>query len=204
MSSRAIATFVMVEGVTQDSRPCSADDAAQRRQRRPLNKPALATQNGTTKFSAQRTHVKVVASPPAITPLWLMSVSTRPTTSAIRVVRRRFSRRAQYAQASRARTRMPAAARSHGVEEDTADLLSRSCLRRAIMTADRSRARMHARRRASGARCPDSACPSATLTPAETDELTMLRTEFGKRPVKGWTNRSARERVDDIARMWPE
>ena len=43
-----------------------------------------------------------------------------------------------------------------------------------------------------------------SLTPTETDELTKLRSEFGKWPVKGWTNRSVRERVDDIAEMWPD
>jgi len=42
------------------------------------------------------------------------------------------------------------------------------------------------------------------LTTAETDELAKLRTEFGRVPVKGWTNRSVRERVDDIAAMWPD
>jgi hypothetical protein len=58
--------------------------------RRPASNPAFDTKNGTRKFSAQRTHVAVVAFPAAITVDWLMAVSTTPTTSAMRIVRRRL------------------------------------------------------------------------------------------------------------------
>src|ERR671922_92748 len=54
------------------------------RSRRPLSRPALDTSNGTTKFSAQRTQVAVVASPDVMTLPWLMTVSTSPTTNAMR------------------------------------------------------------------------------------------------------------------------
>lgn len=53
------------------------------------------TTNGTTKLSAHFTHVPAVASPPTITSSWLIAVRTTPTTSAIRSVRRRCSRRRQ-------------------------------------------------------------------------------------------------------------
>ena len=62
---------------------------------RPLSSPRLETTNGTTKFSAHFSQVAAVASPEEITSAWLIAVRMRPTTSAIRTVRRRWSRRAQ-------------------------------------------------------------------------------------------------------------
>ena len=41
------------------------------------------------------------------------------------------------------------------------------------------------------------------LTPVESNELAKLRKEFGMPPIRGWTKRSVRQRVDDIAEMWP-
>ena len=41
------------------------------------------------------------------------------------------------------------------------------------------------------------------LTPQEGNELAQLRKEFGKWGSKGWTNCNVKQRVDDIAEMWP-
>lgn len=41
------------------------------------------------------------------------------------------------------------------------------------------------------------------LTPAETNELATLRSEFGHWGTRGWTNRTVKQRVDDIVEMWP-
>jgi hypothetical protein len=41
------------------------------------------------------------------------------------------------------------------------------------------------------------------LTVAESDEVAELREEFGRWGSRGWTNRTIRQRVDDIADMWP-
>jgi len=56
---------------------------------RPLSRPRFDTTKGIRKLAALRTHVSVDASPPSITAPWLTAVSKRPTTNAIRVVRRR-------------------------------------------------------------------------------------------------------------------
>lgn len=41
------------------------------------------------------------------------------------------------------------------------------------------------------------------LTPPERDEVAQLRKEFGKWGATGWTNRNVKQRVEDIAEMWP-
>jgi hypothetical protein len=41
------------------------------------------------------------------------------------------------------------------------------------------------------------------LTAAENDEVAELRAQFGLWGSRGWTNRTIRQRVDDIADMWP-
>jgi hypothetical protein len=65
------------------------------REGRPLTSPRFETTKGTTKFSAHFTQVAAVASPRRITSSWLIAVSSSPTTSAIRSVRRRYSGRRQ-------------------------------------------------------------------------------------------------------------